>query len=224
MAEPSSPSEPADEITVLIVDDHRSFSDMLAAALSFVPGMRCVGTASTAAQAVGLTAQLRPDVVVMDINMPGADGLEATRRVRATSPESVVAVVTAHTDPSWIARAAQAGASAFIGKNGSLDEVVGVLRTARRGQMVVAPSMYAVSPGAPPDDEETPSLSQQELKVLQLLHEGLRPRDVAARLHITENTCRGYVKSIRGKLGVASQTEAVLKAQQLRLIRPRPLD
>ena len=113
-----SPTAGIGETTVLIVDDHRSFADLLSAALATVPGIRCVGTATSAAEGIRRAAELSPTVVVMDIQMPGTDGLAATRRLRDLSPQTAVAVVTAHRDAEWVARAAQAGASAFIPKAG----------------------------------------------------------------------------------------------------------
>src|SRR5215210_5947824 len=91
---------------ILIVDDHRSFADLLSAALDTVPGMRCVGTASSAAQGLARAVALRPDIVVMDIQMARQDGLQATRHIRDAVPETLVAVVTAHRDPDWVSRAA----------------------------------------------------------------------------------------------------------------------
>src|SRR3954452_16195695 len=106
-----------DETTVLIVDDHRSFADLLEAALGSVEGLRCLGTASTAEEGIRRVGELQPSVVVMDIQMPGTDGLAATRELRRASPATAVAVVTAHQVGEWVARAARAGASAFIPKN-----------------------------------------------------------------------------------------------------------
>src|SRR5664279_2166796 len=130
------------ETTVLVVDDHVSFAELLAAALDNVPGMTCVGTASSAAEGIGRAAELRPTIVVMDIQMPRQDGLAATRRIREVAPDSVIAVVTAHSDPEWISRAAQAGASAFIPKDGSLKEMIDILRRIGPGQMLVASSTF----------------------------------------------------------------------------------
>ena len=102
--------------TILVVDDHRSFADMLSAALNTIEGMECLATAATAAEGIALAAQLRPTIVIMDIQMPRQDGLMATRKIREVAPDTVIAVVTAYRDPAWISRAAQAGASAFIAK------------------------------------------------------------------------------------------------------------
>src|ERR1700742_2465521 len=106
---------------VLIVDDHQTFADLLSFALSATPGIVCVGTARGCAEGVALALELRPDTVVMDIDMPRQNGLVATRRLREVAPGIVVVVVTAHRDPVWVVRATQAGASGFVPKNGSLE-------------------------------------------------------------------------------------------------------
>jgi DNA-binding NarL/FixJ family response regulator len=206
-----------DERTVLVVDDHRSFAEMLAVALDQVPGLRCIGLAHSGAEGVALARRLQPDLVVMDIQMPHEDGLVATGRIRDVAPEAVVAVLTAHASPEWVGRAAQAGASAFVPKNGSLQEMVDVLTTLRRGQLVVAPSTFAVAAGSV-TEQPAPDLSQREVDVLRMLAAGTAVKDMAPALGITVNTCRGYIKTVRQKLGATSQLDAVLKAQELGLI------
>jgi len=217
VTETESESETLRVSTVLVVDDHRSFAEMLSAALDGVPGLSCVGTASSAAEGIALARRLQPDIVVMDIQMPREDGLAATARLREVLPDAVVAVVTAHTSPEWVSRAAQAGASAFVPKNGSLQEMIAILTSVQAGHMVVAPSTFtAAAPTGP--QEERPDLSQREIEVLRLLARGTPVRDMALALGITVNTCRGYIKTVRRKLDSASQLEAVLKARQLGLL------
>ena len=207
------------ESSVLVVDDHRSFAEMLSAALDGVPGLRCIGTAGSAAEGVALARRLQPDIVVMDIQMPREDGLTATARIREAAPNSVVAVVTAHTSPEWVSKAAQAGASAFVPKNGSLQEMISILTSVQRGGMVVAPSTFAAGAATSAfPTEKRPDLSQREIDVLRLLARGTPVKDMAPALGITINTCRGYIKAVRQKLDAASQLEAVLKARQLGLI------
>lgn len=208
------------DTTILIVDDHRSFSELLSAALTSVPGMACVGTASTASEALSLTAQLKPHIVVMDIEMPGQDGLVTAQRIRELAPGTLIAVVTAHSGAEWVSRAAQAGASGFIPKNGSLTEMIDVLSRVRLGQMLVAPSTFSGSSDRAPehDDALVPTLTPRELDVLRYLGQGMLPKSVAHLLGITLGTCRGYIKVLHCKLGVSSQLQAVIKAQELGLI------
>ncbi|MGY1644380.1 response regulator transcription factor [Geodermatophilus sp. SYSU D00703] len=208
---------------VLVVDDHRTFAELLSGALE-AAGMEVLGTAHSAAEAVAVARDSQPDIVVMDIEMPRQDGLTATRRLREVAPGAVVAVVTAHRDPDWVVRATQAGASAFIPKDGSLAEMIDVLTRVRPGQMLVAPSTFSgSSPAASrpvPVNEPRPQLTRREQEVLDCLGRGMQVKAIARVLGITLETCRGYVKSLHVKLGVRSQLEAVVKAQQLGLLGP----
>jgi DNA-binding NarL/FixJ family response regulator len=182
--------------------------------------MTPVGVASSAAEAVAMAEDLRPDIVVMDIQMGRDDGLAATRRIRELVPDTVVAVVTAHRDPDWVVRSAQAGASAFIPKNGSLAEMLDVLGRVRSGQMLVAPSTFVGGRGdaGPARRTAAPELTRREQQVLDCLGQGMQVKAIARVLGISQETCRGYVKSLHAKLGARSQLEAVVKAQQLGLL------
>lgn len=207
-------------LRVLVVDDHRTFADLLSLALSSEPDLDCIGTAGSAAEAVAMAAEMKPDVVVMDIEMPRQDGLSATRRLREVLPDLVIVVVTAHRDPQWVLRATQAGASAFVPKNGSLTEMLDVLRRARNGGMLVAASAFGsvIAPADRPPAAPRVELTQRERDVLHCLNRGMAPKAIARVLGISLHTCRGYVKSLLSKLGVSSQLEAVVTAQRLGLI------
>jgi DNA-binding NarL/FixJ family response regulator len=207
----------------VIVDDHRSLAELLAEALNNVPAVSCVGIATTASEGVALAARLRPDIVVMDIRMPGEDGLAATSRIRQVALDTVVAAVTAHHDPQWGTRAAQAGASAFIPKDGTLAEMIGLLGRVRHGQMLVGSTTYLHRPYGvdPPEDYRLPLLSHRELEVLSYLSRGVPVPGIARALGLSVHTCRGYMKTLYTKMGVRTQLEAVSKANQLGILGTR---
>ncbi len=222
-SEPRSPdstaaAESRTDTTVLIIDDHRSFADLLAAALDTVEGIRCVGTATTCEEGLRRAAELSPTVVVVDLQMPGTDGLETTRRLRAASPDTAVAVVTGHVDPEWVNRAAQAGASAFVAKGGSLSELIEMLRSARPGRMSLAPSLRGTVVSYRPSRELIPELTARELEVLGHIAQGLQVKGIARLMGISVHTCRGYIKALYAKLGVGSRIEAVNEARRLQLV------
>jgi DNA-binding NarL/FixJ family response regulator len=214
----SAPDSAGDGHRILVVDDHRSFADLLAAALDSVPGMVCVGTASTAAEALIKARELQPSIVIMDIQMPGQDGLQATRRIREAVPDALVAVVTAHRGHEWITRAAQAGASAFITKDGSLAELIETIANVRAGKMLIAQGAFPSPEPASGSSSARPVLVQRELDVLTYLGQGMQVKAIAKVLGITLQTCRSYIKSLHHKLGVSSQLEVVIKAQHLGLL------
>jgi DNA-binding NarL/FixJ family response regulator len=179
--------------------------------------MRCVGTASSAREGIERVRELAPSVVVMDIQMPGTDGLAATRLLREASPQTAVAVVTAHADGEWVARAAQAGASAFIPKGGPLAEMITMLKAAKPGRMSVATSLLRTAP-ARFGQEMREELTLREQEVLGYIGQGLQAKSIARVMGISIHTCRGYIKTVYAKLQVSSRIEAVNRGRQLELL------
>jgi len=209
---------------VLIVDDHRAFSDALAIAIDAQADLRHVGVASTVEEAVEAVASSSPDVVLMDIRLPGVDGIEGVRRIKGLRPDMVILVLTGFADAETMAQAALAGASGFFPKERPVVEILEAIRTASQGGMVVDPATLAAmltrtyapqgSPAAPPGV----GLTQREREVLAMMAAGRDPRAIARALGITVNTSRGHVKSVMAKLGAHSQLEAVMSAVRIGLL------
>lgn len=216
---------------VVVVDDHRTFAELLADALGREDDLVCVGLASSGDEAVALVDRLRPDVVLMDVQMPSGDGITATRRIVGTGSRTRVVVLTAHTDVSFVQQAADAGAAAFVPKDGALGTMLETLRAVRDGaqdflvprdlmERAAAEPEWGLPGVAVADRPVLDILTPRETDVLRLMAEGLDVRTIARELGITEQTCRGYVKSLLSKLGAHSQLQAVVTAWRLGLLRP----
>lgn len=204
--------------TVLIVDDHQSFAESLAASLNERSGFCIVGVAKIGDVALRSAIRDSPDIIALDIRLGADDGLAVARRIRDSVPKAVIVMISACDDWGWIARAASAGAHGYVAKSGSLSELIEVLRTARLGAFLVAPSLRD-RPRRPTGDEPLPvRLTTREAEVLTLLDNGVGPKQMARVLNISVNTCRGYVKSMYAKLGVGSQLEALAMAHRYRLV------
>ncbi len=214
-------------VSVLVVDDHQTFADLLAIALNADPSLRYVGHARTAECAFRLAAELCPDVVLMDVQLPDLDGITATEQLLARHPELRVVILTAHTEPNLVARAAAAGAHGFLPKDGALRDVLQALHTAHRGGMVVSTGLLTgiLAPTPPPRSAALPTalLTSREHEVLRLIGRGLDVRAVARDLNISPHTCRSYIKNILSKLNSHSQLEAVITAIRCGLISPHEL-
>jgi DNA-binding NarL/FixJ family response regulator len=154
----------------------------------------------------------------MDIQLGRECGLDAVRRIRAVLPDVITVIVSAHRDPNWVVRASQAGANAFAPKSGSLPEILHVLRQARNGTLIVAPSLFVGGPANAPRPVAGPKFTDRQSEVLTLMGHGMGATEIARVLAISVHTCRGHVKTIHTKLDVRSQLEAVIKAQRLGLI------
>ncbi len=221
----ASVRETATDITrVLVVDDHRTFGELLSLALEDEPDLVCVGHALTAAEGLAATRRLRPDIVLMDLQLPDGDGITTAATICAEDPDVRVLILTAHPSPAEITRANAAGACAFLAKDGSLSEVLGSVRTATRGRLVLLPSLVASfeaarSRGPQHEVATDTNLTPRELDVLRLLGQGRDPRTIARELGMSLNTCRGHVKGLQRKLGVHSQLEAVVAGSSAGLIR-----
>jgi DNA-binding NarL/FixJ family response regulator len=224
LAWPDQDDDTSTRITVLVVDDHQTFAELLAIALQAEQSLSYIGHARTSAEARELVSRLRPEVVLMDVQLPDLDGISTTEQLVAEYPQLRVVILTAHAEPSLVGRAAAAGACGFLPKDGALRDVLQALRTARRGGMVVPSHLLAgaLSAGADRKAATGPAsvLTSREHDVLRLMARGLDARAIANGLGISVHTCRGYVKSILSKLDAHSQLEAVMKAIRLGLLAP----
>ena len=210
-----------DVSTVVIVDDHHTFADLLAIALDNEPDFHVVGKATNASTALDLVMRLRPTVVVMDIDLGGQDGLAVTRRIREARPDAIVVIVSAHADASSDARSCAAGANGFATKTGSLTELLALVRNAHSGSTIGAGTLTTTPTQAKPGESARSSLTAREHEVLELMGQGVTAVEIARILNISVHTCRGYMKTIHAKLGVRSQLEAVVRAQELGLLERR---
>ena len=198
-------------IRVLLVDDHAIVREGLRALLEEEGGFAVAGEAADGERAVAAARELAPDVVLMDLLMPGVDGLEALRRIRAADPEARVLVLTSAQDDRAVREAIDAGAVGFLFKDVSRRDLVRAVRDAAAGRPTLHPEAQRVlmkRPERSPLDELTP----RERSVLELIAQGRSNRQIALRLELTEGTVKGYVSTILDKLGVQDRTGAALFA------------
>ena len=207
-------------IRVVIADDHPLFRDGLRAMFESEPDIELVGEAATGLEAVSLAGQLLPDVALMDIQMPDLDGIEATRRVIAESPNTRVLVVTMFEDDDSVLAAMRAGARGYVVKGMRSSDAIRAIRAVAAGEAIFSPaiasrllSMLAeASPAARP--AVFPELTERERQTLELIAQGHKNAVIAERLHLSPKTVRNYVTSIFDKLQLADRSQAIVKARE----------
>ncbi len=217
-------SEPAETtLHVMVVDDHDLFRTGLRRLLEEQEGLEIVADARRGAEAVERAAELRPDVVVMDVNMPGMSGVEATRALREVSPASAVLMLTVTHDKDAVLDAVLAGASGYLLKDASLPEIVRGIRAAAAGESLIAPAVAGNlltrlrHHGAPEvRPAPGPDLSPRELEVLRLVAAGLPDREIADTLLLSRRTVNAHVAHILAKLDVSTRRQAVVRGHKLR--------
>jgi len=214
-------------IRVLLVDDQRLMREGLRILLELEPDLEVVGEAGDGQAALDAYAALRPDVVLMDVRMPGMDGVEATRRLRERWPEARVIILTTFDDDEYVFEGLRAGALGYLLKDVSGQELAEAVRTVAAGGALIEPSVARkvlaefarLAPPARPIEAGLPTpLSEREREVLRLLALGLTNREIAARLYLAEGTVKNYVTSILQKLGVRDRTQAALRAREIGLL------
>jgi DNA-binding NarL/FixJ family response regulator len=208
-------------IRILIADDHPIVRDGLSAVLETQADFAIVGEAASGAQAVAQAAALRPDVILLDLELPELDGVAALRAIRAADPAMKAIIFTAFDTDERILGAVQAGAQGYLLKGVPRDELFQAIRVVHSGgsllQPVVAARLLRQVSGAGAADLPE-ALTERELEVLQLLAKGRQNKEIANDLVISERTVKFHVSAILGKLGVGNRTEAVSRAAQLGLV------
>jgi DNA-binding NarL/FixJ family response regulator len=209
-------SEP---ISIVIAEDHPVFRDGLRALLTSVDDTRIVGEASSGTDAVELAAALQPDVVLMDLRMPGLDGLEATRRIVATSPHVAVLVVTMFEDDESVFAALRAGARGYLLKGADQHEILRAIRAVASGEAIFGPDVarrliafFGTQRSHGP--LVFPELTEREREVLELIAQGHNNQVIAQRLVLSPKTVRNHVSNVFSKLQVADRAEAIVRARE----------
>ena len=206
------------KLSILIADDHPVVRDGLRGMLESQLDFEVVGEAADGAQAIKLVEELRPEIVLMDLRMPQVDGVTAIREIKSSQAETQILVLTTYDSDADILRAIEAGATGYLLKDSSREELYGAIRATARGDTVLAPSVAARLVGqmrAPAEER----LSSRELEVLQLVAEGASNKDIASRLHISQATVKSHLIHVFGKLGVSDRTAAVTVALQRGIMR-----
>lgn len=207
------------EIRVMVVDDHAVVRSGLTAFLMTVDGLELVGEAAGGNEAIELCERLKPDVVLMDLVMPGMDGAVATREIRKRYPHIQVIILTSFKEENLVEDALQAGAIGYLLKNVSAEELAAAIRSARQGRPTLAPEATQVLiSAARHSHEQDCDLTAREKEVLKLMIAGFSNPEIAGRLIVSLSTVKFHVSSILSKLGVDSRTEAVAMAMQKKLV------
>lgn len=209
----------SETIRIVIADDHPLFRSGLRSLLESVPDTEVVGEAASGQEAVELARTLDPDVVVMDLNMPDLNGIEATRQIVAETNDVHILVMTMHEDDESVFAALRAGARGYQLKGAAQAETLRAIRAVATGEAILGPAIavrlqrYLTTPPTADPADAFPQLTERELDVLKLLAERLGNAEIAARLFLSQKTVRNYVSGILTKLQVADRAEARLVAQ-----------
>ncbi|GAB3589425.1 response regulator transcription factor [Angustibacter peucedani] len=222
----SDESVVAQPLRVLVADDHTLFRKGVRALLSTLPDVEVVGEAATGEEAVAAAASTAPDLVLMDLGMPGAGGLPAIRAITAAQPATNVLVVTMFEDDDSVFEAMRAGARGYVLKDMDADDFARAILAVGRGEALFSRgiasrmmSFFAHPPSAPVAGDAFPELTESERNVLRLMANGVNNAAIAKELHLSPKTVRNYVSSIFRKLQVADRAQAIVRAREAGLER-----
>jgi len=210
-------------IRLMLADDHRMLREGLSRSMR-EQGFDIVGEASDGAEAVAMAARLHPDVILMDVTMPEMDGVEACRAVRADLPGTQVVMLTMHADQEVLASAIRAGASGYLVKDCSTDEIASAVRMAATGETALSPQLAASMLNEvrkwdrPSAADEERVVTKREEEVLQLIADGCSTPEVAEKLYISQKTVKNHLASIYQKLDARDRTQAVLAAVRMGIV------
>ncbi len=206
----------------MLADDHRMLREGLRRSMTD-QGFDIVGEARDGDEAIRLAEELEPDVILMDVTMPEVDGIEATRQIKIDMPDVKIVMLTMHADQEVLAAAIRAGASGYLVKDCSTDEIANAVRMAFSGETALSPQLAAsmldeVRKLDQPADEEDRVITKREEEVLQLIADGLSTPEVAERLFISQKTVKNHLASIYQKLDARDRTQAVLQAVRMGIV------
>ena len=210
----------ATPIRILVVDDHTLFREGVNAIFNTVLDVQVVGEASNGVEAVSLAGSTQPDVILMDIQMPKLNGIEATRRILHTSPEIGIIVLTMYEDDDTVFSAMRAGARGYILKGADQEELLRAVRAVASGEALFGPAIatrlmtYFSRPRVEAAPEAFPELTEREREVLDLIANGSNNNQIATQLSISPKTVRNHVSNIFNKLQVAGRSQAIIKARE----------
>lgn len=212
-------------IRLLLADDHNVLRQGMSQVIESQPDMTVVAQAANGQEAVTLTEQHRPDVILMDINMPEMDGVEASRQITAKHPKTGIIILTMYRRDDYVFEAIKAGASGYLLKEVELDELLAAIRSVSQGEAVIDSAIAGRVLAELRRPHKTivkaePELSERDLEILQLLAQGLKNQEIADRLFISEKTVRNRLSLIFRRLHLENRTQAVLYAMRKGLVDP----
>jgi DNA-binding NarL/FixJ family response regulator len=205
-----------DTIRILLVEDQTLMRQGLKTILNLEPGLQVAGEAGEAATGIRLAMELRPDIILMDVQLPGANGVEATAAICAAWPEAKVIILTTFDRDDYVFQGVRAGALGYLLKDTPADELIDTIRRVHAGEVFIQPTIAsrALRELARPQANPLTVLSEREREVLVLLAQGASNRDIAEKLVITEGTVKTHVSNILGKLQAENRTQAALIARR----------